>query len=147
MMTRNKFRNKVRKITSLLLTVIFTLSSVSLAYAGECHNNMKSSHQVSHSHKTHIHKVSDGSALGDGSTRSGVTADDASVLLSELSFSGEASVDGMSAHTGHCISFCTLPAFIELDSANFSYEISPAYQSRVLHSTFSVEIRPPKVRS
>ena len=130
-MTRNKFRNKVRKITSLFLTVIFTLSSVSLAYAGECHNNMKLSHQSSHSHKTHIHKVSDVSALSDASA----------------SLSGEVSADGMSAHTGHCISFFTLPAFIKLDSANFNYEISPAYQSRVLHSTFSVEIRPPKVRS
>ncbi len=136
-MSRNKFRNKVRKITSLFLTVIFTLSSASLAYAGECHNDMKSNHQASH-----IHKISDGSILGDGSAHSGVTAGDVSISLS-----GEVSIDGMSAHTGHCISFCTLPAFIKLVSTNFSHEMSPAYQSRVLHSTFSVEIRPPKVHS
>ena len=141
-MSRNKLRNKVRKITSLLLTIIFTLSSASLAYAGECHNNMKSNHQVSHNHKTHIHKVSDGNASSDGATRAGLTVDDAPAPLS-----GDLPVDGMSAHTGHCISFCTLPAFIKFVSANFSHKISPAYQSRVLHSTFSVEIRPPKVRS
>ena len=132
----------MRKITSLLLTVIFTLSSASLAYAGECHNNMKSNHQASHNHKTHIHKVSNGNAFSDGSTRSGLTDDGAPAPLS-----GELPVDGMSAHAGHCISFCTLPAFIKLVSTNFSHEISPAYQSRVLHSTFSVEIRPPKVHS
>jgi len=134
MMIASKTRHTMRKIISLLLMILFTLSSAPLTYADDCHssnNNSKTSgYQSSHSHKMHSDSTPDGKAVS--------TDAKADEVLKPLS-------DKPSVHAGHCLSCCTLPTNLKFGEMKVYHEVSLALQSRCLHSTYSVEVRPPKL--